>query len=85
MEVILSPDALDDLKHWKQTGNDKMVERIKQLIIDIQDNPFHGIEKPEPLKHKFSGMWSRRINREHRTIFKVSAGTITIHALKEHY
>jgi toxin YoeB len=48
MEVILSPDALDDLKHWKQTGNDKMVERIKQLIIAIQNNPFHGIGKPEP-------------------------------------
>ena len=85
MEIILSPDALDDLKYWKQTGNDKMVERIKQLIVAIKDDPFRGIGKPEPLKHKYSGKWSRRINREHRMIYEISDGIIVIHTLKEHY
>jgi toxin YoeB len=85
MEVIFSPAALEDLKYWKQKGNHKMVERIKQLIKAIQDNPFQGIGKPEPLKHNYAGMWSRRINREHRLIYKIESGNIVINALREHY
>lgn len=85
MEVIFTPHALDDLNYWKQKRNDKLLARIKQLIEAIEADPFRGIGKPEPLRHNFSGMWSRRINREHRIIYEVKAGNILIHALKEHY
>lgn len=69
----------------EKKGNRKIVERIKQLIEAIQDSPFQGIGKPEPLKYNYSGMWSRRINREHRIIYKIEAGDIIIQSLKEHY
>lgn len=85
MEVIFSAHAVDDLNYWKRTRNEKVLKRIKQLIQSIQQDPFQGIGKPEALKHNFSGMWSRRINREHRIIYEVAANVITVHALKEHY
>lgn len=46
--------------------------KIKELIKAIQQNPFNGIGKPEPLKHGLKGYWSRRITAEHRIIYKVS-------------
>jgi len=55
------------------------------LILTIQESPFSGIGKPEPLKHQFSGLWSIRINREHRMIYKVDKELITILSLKGHY
>jgi len=85
MEIIFSPNALEDLDYWKKKHNDKIVERIRELIQSIQTDPFKGIGKPEPLRHNYSGMWSRRINREHRIIYEISANNIIIHALKEHY
>ena len=85
MEVIFSSLALDDLNYWKQQQNHKILERIRLLIEHIQADPFRGIGKPEPLKHNYSGMWSRRINRTHRIIYEISSNTVVIHALKEHY
>jgi toxin YoeB len=85
MEVIFTPDALEDIDYWKQKHNDKIIARINELVSAIQTDPFHGIGKPEPLKYNFSGMWSRRINREHRIIYEIVGGNILIHALKEHY
>ena len=85
MEVIFSPNALEDLNYWKQKHNDKIIERIRQLIKAIETDPFQGIGKPEPLKHKYSGWWSRRINREHRLVYKIEANIVTILTLREHY
>jgi toxin YoeB len=85
MEVAFTSDALEDIAYWKQRRNDKIIARINELIKAIQTDPFRGIGKPEPLKYNFSGMWSRRINREHRIIYEVISGKIIIHALKEHY
>lgn len=85
MEIIFSPIAKEDLEYWKQIHNDKTIQRIKQLIIAIQNDPFRGIGKPEPLKYKYSGFWSRRINQEHRIIYKVEANCVIIQSLKEHY
>ena len=62
MEIILSPHAMDDLVYWKGNKNEQVLKRIKQLIEAIQEDPFKGIGKPEPLKYNFKGMWSRRIN-----------------------
>jgi toxin YoeB len=85
MEIILAPNAIEDLNYWKQKHNDKILARIRQLLESIESTPFQGIGKPELLRHNFSGMWSRRINREHRIIYEVKVNSITIHALKEHY
>ncbi len=65
----------------------KMIRSLSELryCCRIFKDPFKGIGKPEPLKHNFAGMWSRRINREHRIIYEVESGIITVHALREHY
>ncbi len=62
-----------------------MVKRINQLIKDIQRSPFEGVGKPEPLKHALSGYWSRRINDEHRIIYKVDSESVFIAQLRYHY
>jgi toxin YoeB len=85
MEIILSPEALEDLHYWQQTNNHKGLQRIRQLLEAIQSVPFQGIGKPEQLRFQLSGLWSRRINREHRIIYEVRDAKIVVHALKEHY
>ena len=85
MEIIYTPDALEDIAYWKRQHNEKIIARINELITAIEKDPFRGIGKPEPLKYNFSGMWSRRINREHRIIYEVVGEKIVIQALREHY
>lgn len=89
MEVIYSPRALDDIKYWKKSGNRAVQNKIKALLDAIQENPFEGVGKPEPLKYKLSGAWSRRINEEHRMVYEISGDgetqTITVFSLKGHY
>ena len=62
-----------------------MVERINKLIREIQREPFSGIGKPEPLKHALAGFWSRRINDEHRMIYRVEGEELQIAQLRYHY
>lgn len=76
--------ALDDFYEWETTDK-KIFKRIKELIKDITRNPFEGIGKPEPLKHELSGYWSRRINDEHKLVYKISNNTLYILSCKEHY
>lgn len=70
MEIIFSPEALDDLQFWKQSGNVKIQNRIQSLLDSIKETPYEGLGKPESLKYNWSGYWSRRINKEHRIIYK---------------
>lgn len=85
MEIVYQPKALDDLKYWKKSGQKQIQVRILALIQSIQQTPFEGIGKPEPLKHNFTGMWSRRINNVHRIIYEVKDNAIHIYSLKDHY
>jgi toxin YoeB len=85
MEIVLSPEARKDLIFWKKSGNKQIQKKIEELIIDIQAHPFSGIGQPEALKFNLSGFWSRRINREHRIIYKVVNGVIEVTSLKGHY
>ena len=62
-----------------------MITRINRLIKDIQREPYTGIGKPEPLKHSLAGYWSRRINDEHRIVYKVLGDQIFIAQLRYHY
>lgn len=70
MEIIFSPESLDDLQFWKQSGNIKIQNKILKLLNSIKETPYEGLGKPEALKHNWSGYWSRRINQEHRLIYK---------------
>ncbi len=84
MKLIFSDHAWNDYLHWQKT-NRKILKRINLLIKDVQRSPFEGIGKPEPLKHALSGYWSRRINDEHRFVYKVSNDSILIAQLRYHY
>ena len=65
MEIVLLEQAKKDRDYWKKSGNTKIQNRISALLKDIQQHPFTGIGKPEPLKHNLKGLWLRRINEEH--------------------
>lgn len=73
------------MKYFKEGGNSIILKRIRQLLEDIQNNPFQGIGKPEALKYNLSGKWSRRINQEHRLVYKVENDIITVYSLRFHY
>ena len=84
MKLIFSENAWEDYLYWQKTDK-KILRRINSLINDIKRNPFEGIGKPEPLKHALSGYWSRRINDEHRIVYKASSDSILIAQLRYHY
>ena len=77
-------DAWQDYLYWQKIDK-KILKRINQLIKDIQRNPFTGLGKPEPLKFDMSGLWSRRINQEHRLIYQVKDEYIVIVQCRYHY
>ncbi|MFI5138672.1 MAG: Txe/YoeB family addiction module toxin [Sphingobacteriales bacterium] len=85
MEIVYLPKASEDLKYWKKSGQKQIQIRILSILQSIQQSPFEGIGKPEPLKHNFTGMWSRRINNVHRIIYEIKNDEIHIHSLKDHY
>lgn len=70
--------------HWQQTDK-KILKRINDLIKAISREPFEGIGKPEPLRHGLSGYWSRRINDEHRLVYKVEGEDLLIAMCRYHY
>jgi len=84
MNLTFAPKAWDSYLYWQKTDK-AIVRRINTLIKAIQRNPFEGIGKPEPLKHALSGFWSRRINDEHRIVYKVTEDNLLIAQLRYHY
>ena len=84
MRLTFSSKAWDNYLYWQKTDGAR-VKRINALIKDILRNPFDGIGKPEPLKHGLSGYWSRRINDEHRIVYKVAEDNLLIAQLRYHY
>lgn len=84
MKLVFSEHAWDDYLFW-QRADKKILQRINQLIKDIQRSPFEGIGKPEPLKHTLSGYWSRRITDEHRLVYKIGSEELFIAQLRYHY
>lgn len=85
MELELTEVAKDDVKFFIKSGQIQIVKKIEKLLIAVKENPFEGIGKPEQLKYKYSGKWSRRIDGEHRMIYDVFENVITIYSLKGHY
>jgi toxin YoeB len=84
MKLVFAENAWEDYLYWQKTDK-KLLKRINALIKDIQREPFEGIGKPEPLKHALSGYWSRRINDEHRIVYKIDNNSVLIAQLRYHY
>jgi len=84
MNLIFSDHAWADYLYW-QKKDKRILRRINDLIRDIKRTPYDGIGKPEPLKHALSGYWSRRINDEHRVVYKIKNESVLIAQLRYHY
>jgi toxin YoeB len=84
VKLIFSDEAWEDYLYWQKQDR-KMVERIHKLISEVKREPFAGVGKPEPLKHALSGYWSRRINDEHRMVYKIDDGSLFLAQLRYHY
>ena len=84
MKLVFSEQAWEDYLHWQKIDK-KLVRRINDLIKEITRTPRTGIGKPEPLKHALSGYWSRRINDEHRIVYKMIDDSVLIAQLRYHY
>jgi toxin YoeB len=82
--VVFEVDAFRDIVEWARIDR-RLYQRIANLIVDTLRSPFSGLGKPEPLKHELRGYWSRRINDEHRLVYKVDDEAITIIACRYHY
>ncbi len=85
MEIVFSAEAKGDIDFFKKASEINVLKKIRQLLISINANPFEGLGKPELLKHDFQGCWSRRINKEHRLVYKIENRTIIIISAKDHY
>jgi toxin YoeB len=84
VKLVFSERAWEDYLHWQETDR-SLVARINRLIREIQREPFSGLGKPEPLKHAFQDYWSRRINDEHRIVYKIQDDSLLIAQLRYHY
>ena len=84
MKDVFSEHAWEDYLYWQRTDR-KLLKRINLLILYIARSPFEGLGKPETLKHGLSGYWSRRINDEHRLVYKVEGDTVFLAQCRYHY
>lgn len=84
MILAFSEKAWEDYLYWQATDK-AQVKRINALIKDILRHPFEGIGNPEPLKHEWAGYWSRRIDQEHRLVYKVTEAQIIVAQCRYHY
>ena len=84
MKLHFSQTAWEDYLYW-QAQDEKMLQRVNALTKDCTRSPFQGIGKPEPLRGNLSGWWSRRIDHEHRLVYRVEAGALLIAQCRYHY
>ena len=84
MKYIFVDESWDDYLYWQKTDK-KMLKRINNLLKDISRTLFDGIGKPESLKYKYKGFWSRRIDEEHRLIYQFKDEEIRIAKCRFHY
>ena len=84
MKIIFHPNGWDDYIYWQQNDK-KVLKKINKLIKEIMKDPFEGAGKPEPLKFDLSGFWSRRIDQEHRIVYRVEKNDLHILTCRYHY
>jgi toxin YoeB len=84
MRLVFTESAWDDYL-WFQVHDTKLLKRVNLLIKDTMRSPFEGIGKPEPLKADLVGYWSRRVNDEHRLVYKATEQELLVIACRYHY
>jgi len=84
VKLVFAEEAWEDYLYWQQQDK-RMIKRIHELIAATQRDPFVGIGKPEPLRHALAGFWSRRINDEHRMVYRVETDALLLAQLRYHY
>ncbi|REG92617.1 Txe/YoeB family addiction module toxin [Algoriphagus antarcticus] len=77
--------ATADIAWLKKSGNRALLKKLLTLLGELSEHPFSGTGKPELLKHSFSGVWSRRINREHRLVYEVVDEIVFVLSVRGHY
>lgn len=78
------PRAQKEIEYWRKVDK-SITKKIIRLIEEILSTPYYGIGKPEALKHEFSGCWSRRIDKEHRLVYRVEGNKVIILSCRFHY
>jgi len=84
VNLLFSSQAWEDYLYWQSTDR-KTLKRINALIEAVVREPFEGIGKPEPLRHELAGWWSRRIDEEHRLVYRVEDETVFVAQCRYHY
>lgn len=84
MNVLFAPDAWDDYLYW-QANDKKIATKINKLIEEIRRTPYEGTGKPEALRFRWSGWWSRRIDLEHRLVYRINGDVAEIVQCRHHY
>lgn len=84
MNILFTEEAWSDYINWQKTDK-KILRKINELIKAIIRDPLEGIGKPEPLKYQLSGFWSRRIDLEHRLVYRIENNRLEIISCKYHY
>jgi toxin YoeB len=82
--IVFEPDAWDDFSYWLAQDK-KTAQRICMLLKETTRTPFTGTGKPEPLKHKFNGYWSRRIDQKNRLVYKITDESVYVISCRHHY
>ena len=84
MQLVFDKNALEDLKYFVEKDR-RLALKIIALIEATLKSPFEGVGKPEPLKHALAGCWSRRINQEHRLVYRVEGNSVVVLGCRYHY
>ncbi|HNT41616.1 MAG TPA: Txe/YoeB family addiction module toxin [Tenuifilaceae bacterium] len=82
--ITFSRNSWEEYKSW-QVDDRLILKKINELIKDIERHPYEGLGKPEPLRFDLAGFWSRRIDREHRLVYRVIDQEILIYSCRYHY
>jgi toxin YoeB len=84
MLLVFDRNALEDLRYWVDKDRKKALKILDLIEVSLK-TPFEGIGKPEPLRFELAGCWSRRIDQEHRLVYRVDKSAITVLACRYHY
>ncbi len=84
MKLVFDDQAWDDYLYWQQHDK-KLLKRVNGLIKECMRTPFEGTGKPEPLRGSLSGWWSRRLDREHRLVYRMEGDNLLIAQCRYHY
>ena len=84
MKIIFLDSGWEDYLYWQATDK-AMLKKVNAMIKEIERTPFEGTGKPEALRYDLAGWWSRRINLEHRLIYKIENNAVNISQCRYHY